>query len=209
MLFTGLIIFLSCLSVLGQKDCILKKDDDSIKVYLCAAEQIKFKSIKATFTVQATLSQLAAFVLDVSFYNSWQYKTIHARKVKMISEQELIYYTEIIAPWPVSNRDMVVNLRLVQDPETKVVTIFANSVPELLPANKDIVRVPMSRASWTVVPVSTNLLKVEYVMQIDPGGLVPAWMVNMVAAQAPYDSFKNLKDKIGQRKSLHAAFIVD
>ena len=183
---------------MGQKDCVLRKDLDSIKVYTCAAERLKFKTIKASFTVNVPLSQLAAFVLDIDNYNNWQYKTIHAHTVKKINDREFIYYTEIIAPWPVSNRDMVIHLRLIQDPKSKVITITTKSVPGLIPAKKNIVRVPTSLAKWTVVPVSANRLKVEYVIQIDPGGSVPAWMVNMVAAQAPYDSFKNLKDQIHQ-----------
>ena len=36
-------------------------------------------------------------------------------------------------------------------------------------------------------------------MEIDPGGYVPAWMVNMVAAEAPYESFRNFK-KIVENK---------
>ena len=69
----------------------------------------------------------------------------------------------------------------------------------------------MSQGSWTVVPLSSSLLKVEYFILIDPGGSVPAWMINMVAAQAPYYSFKTLKDIIHQKKfmSANVPFILD
>ena len=59
----------------------------------------------------------------------------------------------------------------------------------------------MLSAKWTVTPAGDRLLKVEYVMKIDPGGSVPAWMVNMVAAQAPFDSFTNLRRMIRERPS--------
>jgi hypothetical protein len=198
----------SSFTVWGQTDCVLKKDRDSIKVYTCASEHLKFKSIKATFTVNARLSQLAAFVMDVNHYCDWQYNTIRASLLKKIDEQEVIYYTEIAAPWPAGNRDMIVDLRLSQDPKTKVLTIIAKSIPQWAPEKDRIVRVPMSHAKWTVVPLSSSLLKVEYFIQIDPGGSVPAWMINLVAAQAPYDSFKTLKNKIRQKKFMNLKEVV-
>ena len=206
-----LVTFLTCLFAWGQKDCVLKKDEDSIKVFTCAAEQTRFKTIRATFTVNAELSRLAAFVLDIENYVNWQYNTIQSRTIKKINEQEIIFYTEIAAPWPVSNRDMVTRLRITQDPSTKIVTITTKSVAGLVPPKGNTVRVPMLQATWTVVPVSSSRLEVDYVIQIDPGGSVPAWMINLVAAQAPYNSFINLKEKIHSPppKNIGVPFIID
>ncbi len=203
-LSTFALILFSCCAVWGQRDCVLKKDRDSIKVYTCASALLKFKSIKATFTVNARLSQLAAFVLDINNYCAWQYNTIRASLLQKINEQEVIYYTEIAAPWPAGNRDMIVDLQVSQDSKTKVMTITAKGVPQWAPENNHLIRVPLSFATWTVIPLSPSHLKVEYFIEIDPGGSVPAWMVNLVSAQAPYDSFKTLKDKIRQRKFMNA-----
>ena len=209
-LLIALVLF-SPLTILGQRDCVLKKDKDSIKVYTCVSEHLKFRSIKSTFTVKARLSQLGAFILDINNYRDWQYQTVRADLLKKINEREVIYYTEIAAPWPVSNRDMIIDLKVSQDAKTKIITIIANSVPQWAPEKDKIVRVPMSQCKWTVIPLSSSLLKVEYFILIDPGGGVPAWMVNMVSAQAPYDSFRNLKDKINGPKFSDAkvSFIQD
>ena len=208
---TILFTFLSCLFALGQKDCVLRKDEDSIKVYTCAAENLKFKTIKAAFTVNTELSRLAAFVLDVENYVHWQYNTIQVRTIEKVNDHEVIYYTEIAAPWPVSNRDMITRISIVQDPGTKIVTITTKSVPGLIPPKENLVRVPMSLGIWTVVPISSSHLEVSYLMQIDPGGSVPAWLINMVSAQAPYESFKNLKEKIHNMpsKKIEVPFITD
>lgn len=189
-------IALFCYPARGQHDCVLQKDADSIKVYTCASEQMKFKTIKATFEVNATLSRMAAFVMDIENYVHWQYNTIKAQTIKKTSVKELIYYTEIAAPWPVSNRDMVTYFSITQDTLTKLVTIDTHSFPGLMPVKEGLVRVPMSHGVWKIAWLTPSRVSVEYVIQIDPGGSVPAWMINMVAAQAPYDSFRNLRDKI-------------
>jgi hypothetical protein len=183
----------------AQKNCVLRKDKDSIKVYTCDPAQSKFKFITASFTVNARLSQLVAMLLDISRYGDWQYRTINPHLLKKLGEGEIVYYVEIGAPWPVSNRDMVNHLTVTQDRTSKTVTITANSVPDFIPHEENLVRVPSSASTWVIVPLSSSRLRVTYSIQIDPGGYVPAWMVNMVSAQAPYESFKNIRDKIRGR----------
>ncbi len=206
-----LILFLSTTILFGQVECELRKDQDSIKVYSCNTDQSKFKSIKASFEVNATAPQLAAMVMDIQGYNEWQYKTINAKILKQISKQELIYYVEVVAPWPVNNRDLIVHLKVEQDPITKKMIFTANGIPDYIPEKEGITRVPMSSSKWIVVPVSSNKLKVEYSMNIDPSGSVPAWMMNMVSADGPFESFYNLKNKIKERHytKTDAPFILD
>lgn len=206
-----LLLILPALTARAQQDCVLKKDSDSIRVYTCASTQSRFKMIRATFTIDAHLSELAAFILDVQNYTSWQYNTADSKLIQKVNDNEVLYYAHITAPWTVSDRDMVVRLKIVQDSKTHVVTITAKSTAGLVPENEKMVRVPLSDAKWTVVPVGPSRLEVDYHIQIDPGGSIPAWMINMVAAQAPYVSFKNLKDKIHARKYVpgEVPFIVD
>lgn len=194
---------------LFAQDCDLKKDLDSIKVYTCRVDDLKFKSVKATFTVNESLSTLTAFLLDIEKYSEWQYNTVHPRILKKISEAEIIYYSIVEAPWPISDRDMVVHLTVSQDLATKTVTIISNGVPENIPKEEGLVRVPMSTAKWTIRRLSAKKVSVEYTIKIDPGGSVPAWMVNMVCAEAPYISFKNLRAKIGTYGSHALPFIVN
>lgn len=177
----------------GQSDCILRKDQDDIKVFTCKAENSKLKLIKATFTINISSVELIDLVKNVAGYNQWQYNTINAHLVKMISDKELIYYAEVVAPWPISNRDLVVHLRVEQDSLSSSITILANSLPDYIPIKKGIVRVPMSKSKWIISPITETSASIEYTMLINPGGSVPLWMVNMVAEEAPYRSFRDLK----------------
>lgn len=205
------LLFFSIPSLFGQIDCELKKEQDSIKIYTCGTDQSKFKSIKASFEVNATAPQLAAMVMDIVGYNDWQYKTINAKILKQISPQELIYYVEVVAPWPVSNRDLVVHLKVEQNPTTKRMVFSLNGLPNYIPAKEGITRVPMSRSTWIVELLSPTKLKVEYSMNIDPSGSVPAWMMNMVSAEGPFESFNTLRAKIKGRNytNADAPFILD
>ncbi|MEK6780756.1 MAG: START domain-containing protein [Bacteroidota bacterium] len=156
----------------------------------------KIKSLKTVLEVHATTQQIIDIVLNVKDYNNWQYHTINAHIVERKSESELIYYTEIVSPWPASNRDLVVHLKVNHDKAKKQIIITAHSIPDFIPEKEGIVRVPMSKSRWIVKPVNESTLSVEFTMLVDPGGSVPTWLINLVAAQAPYESFRNFKNKI-------------
>lgn len=185
----------------AQNNCVLQKDQDSIKVFTCHSSESRFKTIKATFTVDATYADLEKTLLDITHYTEWQYNTVEAKILKTINDREIIYYTQISAPWPVSNRDMIVHFKTQQQqPGAKDKIIITNGEPDFIPHKPDLVRVPSSKATWIIKELGKERLSIIYSIEIDPGGSVPAWMVNMVCAEAPYVSFKNLKDRMRRSK---------
>src|SRR5450631_4132077 len=97
----------------------LKKDKDGIRVYSRTSENLKYNELKAELTVQARPSDLAALILDITNYHEWSFNTKLSYVVKPVSPSELYFYSEIESPWPASNRDLVVHLRISQDPVSK------------------------------------------------------------------------------------------
>jgi hypothetical protein len=193
-------LLLASTSLYAQKECVLRKEKDSIRIYTCDNENSRFKTIRATLIMNATLSQVASVIMDVEKYNEWQFNTINSKTLERPTDEEVIFYSEVDAPWPIANRDLIIRIQLFQDKKSNVVTLNCNSLPKFVPEKKQIVRVPFSKALWTLTPLSADKVKVDYVIEINPGGAVPPWMVNMVAAQAPYESFRNFRNRLAQRK---------
>ena len=191
----------------AQTECLLELEKDSIKVYTCARSDSRYKSVKVTFTVNSTLPQLAAALMDVDGYKVWQYKTESARILKRASDRELIYYTEVSAPVLTTNRDFIIRLTLDPDPTTKGMIVEAVSLPDYLPPVENVIRVPYSRAIWRITRAGVGKLTVEYSIDIDLGGSVPPWTVNMVAPKAPYETFKALREIIGKYKGQSVLFL--
>ena len=184
----------------AQKECVLRKEKDSIKVYTCDNENSRFKTIKASLIMNATLSQVASIIMDVEKYDAWQFNTVLAKTLSKPNENDITFYSEVDAPWPIANRDLIIRIQLSQDKTSKIVTLNCNSLPKFLPEKHQIVRVPFSKALWVLTPISKNKVQVNYAIEINPGGAVPPWMVNMVCAQGPYDSFKNFKARLASKK---------
>jgi len=195
----------------GQENWKLKTEKGGIAVYMRALPDSKFKAIKVECELEATLSQLVAVILDVNTGAEWVYSTKSSVLLKQVSPSELYYYSEVSVPWPASNRDFIAMLKVVQDTHTRVVTVYGPTFPDYLPVKKDIVRVQKSEGKWVISPMGKGRIKVEYTLRADPGGDIPAWLVNMFATKGPYESFKKLKEQLKKPEYAHAhlGFITD
>ena len=195
----------------AQTEWNLKKEKDGIAVYTAKVDDSKFKSIRVLCEFQASLSQLVAILMQPNLQPEWVVATKQASLVKQLSSARIYYYAEAALPWPMSNRDMVIDLSMSQNPITKLLTIRANTIDNILPTKDGKQRVPMSQAIWLVQPMPDNKISIDYQIKIDPGGGIPPWMVNLFIAKAPYESFKNLSKLFSDKrfKGQHFDFLKD
>ena len=126
--------------------------------------------------------------------------------LKKESDKHLVRHQTIVAPWPVDNRDVVVDVNTYQDEETKIVYQKVNGLPDYLPSQKDHVRIREFRATWTVKPLKNGLVEVEYELLVNPAGSIPAWVVNMAMTDGPYETSLKMKERLLNEKYQKATF---
>jgi START domain len=190
-----LIVVLSSASfqVKGQDRWVLKTDKDGIQLYTKSVKGSPYKALKTVCTLQTSLSSVAAVLLDVKRSQEWVYGTSSCSILKQESPTVVYYYAEMGMPWPVTNRDFIVRISMTQDPVSKVITVLAENKPDYIPENKKLVRIPNSSGKWLIEPLGNGRVRVEYQLYVDPGGNVPATLVNMFSAKGPIESFNNLR----------------
>ena len=192
---TLLVLLLSCCDAFSQEGWKLKNEKDGIKVYSRRSQYSKFNEIKAEFYIKTSLLKFYAVLSDVNKYPLWVYGTKSAVLLEKLNMDEVIYYSEFNAPWPISNRDFYSKLKIHLDTLKRTITILSSSMPDFKPAKNGIVRIPYSTAEWTISTVDNSTLNVIYKVAIDPGGKLPAWIVNMFATKGPIESFGKLREK--------------
>lgn len=195
----------------SQNEWSLKLDKEGIKVYTKNAENSAFKAVKTTCTIATSLTKLTAVLLDINSSKDWVYATKSCTILKQPSPSELFYHSEVNIPWPVNNRDFIVRLKVTQDPVTRVVTVDGENKPTYLPENKGVVRIQHCYSKWIITPEANGQVKIEYVLQVDPGGMVPAWLINLFATKGPFESFKSLRLQVKKPAYNHVSlpFIKD
>jgi len=198
-LFIGITLLLMHPST-AQDDCFLRKDSDGIKVYLCETDASPFKQIKVYFETEGSLAEYASGVMNIKNYKKWQNSIIKIEVLKKITERELIYYSEVDAPWPITNRDLIFHIKLNQNLTSKVLTVTLEQLPTYIPKKEDLVRIPSAISTLTVTPIGDNRLSVSYILQVDPGGDIPPVLANLFAANTPWNTFNNFRKMLESKE---------
>lgn len=195
----------------AQDSWKLKTESGGIRIFMRSVPNTAVKALKVECSINAGLSQLVAVLLDLDACDEWVYKSKSNILIKRVSPSELFYYSEVEVPWPAQNRDFIAHLIVHQNSKNKVVTVDAPCDPDMVPKKKDIVRIPRSSGRWTISPAGKNQLFIEYELSVDPGGSIPAWLINMFATKGPLETFKKLKLQVQkpEYQKAHFDFITD
>lgn len=183
-----------------EKGWKLYSEKDGIQVFTQPVSNSAFKAVKAVGVVETSMSRIAYVLMDVKTTKEWVYGTKVCSLLKQMTPADLIYYSEVDLPWPASNRDFIIRITLTQEPKTKLMTIVAENMPKYISEKNGIIRIQRSSGLWHIIPIDANHVRVEYTLQVDPGGWIPAWLVNMVASTGPYQSFVGLRKQVKKEK---------
>ena len=193
----------------GLDDWQLQTDKDGIQVYKRTQPGSRFQEVKVDCEMPGTLAQFVALYSDVANYPNVIRNTNRAYVVRAVSETEFFYYLECQLPAPVANRDLVMRLQFAYSPATHYLQIHTSSVDGLVPEQAGLVRVPSWKGEWQVWALSATRLKITYCFRVDPGGALPAWLVNRLAPVAPYQSMLQLRRSLTlpRYQGRHFAFL--
>ncbi len=189
----------------------LVKNEDSIQVYSRKANNSKLRIIKVSTLVRTSLSSLVELIKDAPDNKKWVYLNKKAEILEEKNPFSWIMYSQTDAPWPISDRDVVVRGYLSQDSITKIVSITAVALPRYIPKKKDYVRIPFAISKWYFIPKKGGLVEAEYTLEVDVGGKIPRWLANMAATKGPFQTMRGLREEIKRKRyrKVHLPFIME
>ena len=89
-------------------------------------------------------------------------------------------YTAFDAPWPVSDRDFVNRIDYSYDQSKGLVDLHIRSVKHKKAPETVGVRARTLRGFYQIKVLDEHRTRVQVEIVMDPGGLLPAWLVNMI-----------------------------
>jgi len=195
-IYLVLLMLASTIFVSAQDDWKLSKDNNGIKVYSKKTEDAKFKSVKVVCDVEGTVDKLVAILKNIENNKNWVYNTKRSYIIKNVSSNEVVYYEETSLPWPLNNRDVIINMKFNRDDVHKSLNIEANGLAGQPEVTKGNVRLGYFKGLWQVTTKDSKHINITYLLTIDPGGSVPAWAYNLFLSTGPYNTFNNLAQQL-------------
>jgi len=172
------------------------KEQKGINIYTRKTNESPIKQVKVQTIMNTTLGALVAVMIDVPNHKEWVYAVKMSEKLEFDDELSWLYYGQISAPWPVSDRDVVSRAVLSQDSISRIVRNITFGIPEYLPEEDGFVRVQEIESLWTLSPLEDGKVQVEFELKIDLSGNIPAWLVNMVITKGPVQSIFKLSQVV-------------
>lgn len=196
LLIATIFLLINIFPAFSQADWTLKNEENGIKIFHRDSKVCKFDDIKVEADFPGNINQLASILLDVSKYTEWAYATKTCEIVKKTSPTDFIYYSQTTVPWPSSNRDLYAHCVLTENEKGRSFKLIASTIKGYKPDKDGIIRVPFSVGTWNVTTLPDKMIHVEYVLELDPGGSVPAWLLDLFSTKGPMETFEALKKKL-------------
>ena len=173
---------------------------DGITVHKRINEDTIFIEFKSTGVLRGEISDYLSVILDTEIMPDWAPQCIEAQNIESINDQETIVYVACNGVWPVADRDYVAKRTISSGSEKSAVRINIDLIenPDA-PDIKGRVHIPYLQCCWILKRINPSHTHVELRACVDPGGWLPAWLLNWGYRRIPYRYLKELESKIVER----------
>jgi hypothetical protein len=189
------LLFLAGFTVFGQDDgkWKLKKNKNGIEIFTTQSDTSAFMAFKARMTIQGSVGAFVAVLQDLEHMPDWGYNIEYARLLEKSGDTLVIYYSEASVPFPFANRDGIYLNRFIWNNQSRQLKVDIELLHNYLEVKEKLVRVK-GNGEWLVKVLGDDSLEMIFRMQVDPGGEIPAWLVNMFIDETPYETMVNIRE---------------
>lgn len=157
--------------------------------------------------VRGGVLQVLAAMLDIETVHLWAYGIDEARLVRRIDARTDLVYLYSDLPWPVRDRDMIVRREIEVVKPGSEFTIRLRCEPDAVPVRDGRVRVPECRSTFALRKLKADTTEVDYVMSLDPGGILPKWASNWVAKHVPFKTLVAIEERTDESRGQYEAVV--
>jgi hypothetical protein len=165
-------------------------EKDGVRVETREVDGCKIREVRATARFDMPAERLFTVLGDIEAYPEILPPTIVARLLRRVGD--LAWFYMVIDPPVIARRDYCMRVARERRPSGELRSEWME-VADGCPKSAE-VRMPRNSGSWVLTPEDGGRsTRVVYQVLVDPGGDIPAWMVNRMQAQKVPDLFALLK----------------
>lgn len=172
----------------------------SIKVYKRMKEGSRLFEFKAVGCLKGTVSEYESVLLETESMPHWVPLCIEAQNIERINDREAIIYVVCKGVWPVADREYTARRVLILDPAIGTMRIDIELVDhqDTIDSAKRI-KIPYLKSHWILKEIDSTHTHVELYASVDPGGWLPAWLVNFGYRKVPFKFLRELEVEVANR----------
>ena len=167
---------------------------EDIRTWVRDTEGMAVKAFRGVTEVHQPVLTVLALLADIPNLSAWVYQC--QSSVQPSGWQADHTYARFKGIWPASDRDVLFQSTVTQQPDGTVVVASRQVVG--YPAQDGFVRMPLLHNTFRLTPLKARWTRVEFETQVDLGGMVPTWLANMVSTKAPLVTLSGLRQQVNK-----------
>ena len=179
-----------------QNEWQLRKDASGISVYSRQVQGSDYQEFKAITELPSQVDSALALLNDTAACSQWVYRCVESRIITPLNNLEGIYYQVSKLPFPAKARELILHVLVHQEPSGGI-RVTMRSRPEVLAPTR-LVRIQHAYGTYLLEPLSNTTSRLTWQQYIDPAGKLPAWIVNKMLVDLPFNSLQNFRQLVTQ-----------
>lgn len=180
------------------------KEKNDISIYTRATGG-RIDEFKAVAIVPQRIDVVGMVLRDISAYPQWMSGCKEARIIESFDENNMILYYAQKTPWPLQDRDVVLEAKTAIDWEQGVFDVTLRSIADARMAERrNHIRMREMLGSWRVEYLGQKQSRLTFILKLDPAGAIPAFLVNAGNNNYQYNTLMKLK-QILKKPQYHQA----
>ncbi len=182
--------------------------EDGIAVSMMTDEGRSLPAFRGTAVVDGNMFEVLGMLDDAKKATEWMANCMENKVLKQVNEFDRIIYNRTDAPWPVSDRDVVIFVGVTADLDKREVNIKFKEITNSGPGPIDgVVRMPKLRGYYKLQAVDERHTRVTYQIDADSGGSLPDWLITRATRRLPVDTIAGLRRQLKKTMGNYEEFV--
>jgi hypothetical protein len=164
----------------------------------------RFHELRAVGVIEADIFTVTAVYKDSDRSCEWLADCVAAYAIERDGVDVQTTYNRFRLGWPLKDRDFVFAEQYVWSPGGVIDTMRSTDHPKA-PVDDGAVRAQLINSSFEARSLGPGRTWIDARLQVDPGGSIPAWLVNAFTRSWPWVTFRDLRDQAEQPRGYEAA----
>ena len=175
----------------GDQPWKKRLDKDDIVIYTRKVEGSPFHEFLAETEMPGSKEKFREIITGFDGYTEWSPDCKSVEVIEQDAPKCYTYHMMLKVPFPFSKRDIIQEL-IFKETESELHIDIVNH-PDKIDELEDIVRMRQAEGAWLVKQISQDRISIRFQYLANPGGDIPAWLVNSFIVKNPYKSLQNIR----------------
>ena len=174
-------------------------EEDGIRLWEREIPGQELPGFRGEVTIDAEPRKIIDVIEDYKHHTEWMHRCTESTLLADKGGGTQITYNRTNPPWPVWDRDVILETKVDKSDDGKTVTLnFHNIDSDLRPLPSKVVRMPKLVGFYKLERLGDERTRVSYQVEADPGGSLPTWLAKRSARDLPFETLSRLRERVSK-----------